>query len=84
MDNKIKTVLLQELESYAKEHNKCLGWFRFAKHTKSGAYEFLSGKEAQFSILGKIAKKIAVNNQEYTEGQIVDMLSNLVNDPQEL
>ena len=75
---KIIKELQKELAKEAKNLRKSLSWFRFAKKTKKG-YRFLAHKEAQWKILQEIVKKVVNKYPDYSTGQIVDMLSELVN-----
>ena len=57
-----------------------LPWYQFARKTKTGGYRFLANKEAQWQTLNKIAQKVQKKLPQYTQGQIVDALANLVNE----
>lgn len=70
--------LKKEIREASKKHGRSLSWFRFAKKTQYG-YRFLANKEAQWKILQEIAERIAQKYPQYTTGQIVDLLSDLVN-----
>lgn len=71
----INKILLSELEKTGKP----LSWFKFAKKNQSGSYRFLSNKETQWQTLNQVAKKAAKKLPQYTLGQIVDALSQLIN-----
>ena len=75
---KINKELLSELNSEAKRMGKAISWFRFATKTKYG-YSFLKDKADQWEKLEQIAEKVAKKYPQCREGQIVDMLSQLVN-----
>ncbi|OGK20998.1 hypothetical protein A2866_02680 [Candidatus Roizmanbacteria bacterium RIFCSPHIGHO2_01_FULL_39_8] len=75
---KIVEVLKLEVGLKAKHMGKPIAWFQFAKKTKYG-YRFLTNKEAQWKILQEIAERIAQKYPQYTTGQIVDLLSEIVN-----
>lgn len=76
--SKIEKELFGELKKEAKKMGKNISWFRFAKKTKHG-YRFLTNKESQWEKLEEIAKRLLKKYPEMTEGEIIDLLSYIVN-----
>lgn len=73
----IKDIVL-ELNKSIKSSKKDIGWFQYARYSQYG-YKFLKNKEDQYEILEAIANKLAKKHKNFTTGQIVDMISELVN-----
>lgn len=76
LKNEIKKALTDEAEKIKKD----LSWFRFAKKIKTGAWRFLDNKEARWKKLEEIAIKIAGRHKNYTTGEVVDIMSGIVNE----
>ena len=74
----IENELLAKLKEEAKRIGKKISWFKFAVKTKHG-YRFLPNKELQWKKLEKIAEEFGQKYPQYKSGQIVDILSQLVN-----
>lgn len=70
--------LQQIATSKSKSLKRNVSWLQFAKKTKY-CYRFLKNKERQWQILNELAQKAAQIYPDYTKGQIVDILANLVN-----
>lgn len=70
--------LAKEAAQAVKAKGKNLRWLQFAKKTKHG-YRLLNNKTAQWQVLEQIAEKVSKRYPDYTHGQVVDMLAELVN-----
>lgn len=77
---KIVMVLKTELASKARQIGKPFSWFQFAKKTKYG-YRFLANKGVQWNLLQDIVGRIGKKYPQYTTGEIVDLLGDIVNSP---
>lgn len=77
-EGKLLRDIIKELQREMKKTKKELRWFQFAKKTQY-SWKFLKNKEKQWEILGEIAKKISKKYTKYTNGEIVDLISELVN-----
>ena len=72
----VKNALTKEAERL----HKPLSWFRYATiNPKSKAYTFLPKKEDQLAALESLASNLVSRLPDLTTGQIVDMLSEIVN-----
>jgi len=58
---------------------KTLSWLRFAKKNSTGGFSFIPHKEPQWSALEKLAEKISILYPDKRSGEIVDLISELVN-----
>lgn len=67
------------LEDEAKKMGKNFSWFRFAKKTKTGCWRFLANKDDQWEKLQEIANKLSLKYEDLKKGEIVDIISELVN-----
>jgi hypothetical protein len=67
-----------ELNKSIKSSKKDIAWFQFARYSQYG-YRFLKNKEEQYEILEEIANRLVKIHKNYTTGQIVDMMSELIN-----
>lgn len=67
------------LEDEAKKMGKNFSWFRFAKKTKNGSWKFLANKDFQWKKLQEIANKLSLKYKNLRKGEIVDIISELVN-----
>lgn len=80
INSNYKLLIARALKREAYAVGKPLSWFRFAKkHTKSEGYRFLANKEAQINILERVARSLSTRLVNLTTGQIMDILSELVN-----
>lgn len=68
----------KELKNSAERLGKSISWFQFAKKTKYG-YRFLKNKEKQWEVLKELAVHLAKKHRSYTIGEIVDIVSEMVN-----
>lgn len=78
-----KSAVLADLRARAKKaaqaRGKDLAWLQYAKRTKTGAYRFLSHKQIQWRVLEEVAASAAKDYPEYSTGQLVDWLAEIVN-----
>lgn len=69
------------LNKQAEQLEKPRTWFRYAKKLKvSGGYRLLTHKQDQINILECIAISLYKSLPNLTKGQIVDMISEVVNE----
>lgn len=66
------------VQSKSKLLKKPIAWFQFAKKDHA-RWVFLEHKESQWKVLNSIVSEVAPQYKEYTEGQISDILADLVN-----
>lgn len=66
-------------KSMVTKKGKTLSWLRFAKKNLAESYSFIPYKESQWSILEKIAEKVLILYPKKRSGEIVDLISELVN-----
>jgi hypothetical protein len=62
-----------------KKLNKDLSWLQYAKTTKRGNVRFLAHKQVQWNTLEAIATTLSKKHDYYSYGQVIDLLSHLVN-----
>lgn len=77
-EERLMTDIYKKAKKTTEGMKKELKWFKFAKKSKCG-YKFLGNKEAQWEKLKLIAQDISRSYKSYTMGQIVDIISELVN-----
>lgn len=79
---KSKVQLSRDLALMVRNKSKLLkkpiAWFQFAKKDQE-RWIFLEHKERQWEILNSIVSEVSSKYKDYTEGQISDILSELVN-----
>ncbi|OGK15275.1 hypothetical protein A2774_02520 [Candidatus Roizmanbacteria bacterium RIFCSPHIGHO2_01_FULL_39_12c] len=78
-DEKRVKEIIKTFKEEAKKKGKNLSWFKYAVKNKPGGWKFLSGKEEQWNLLEEISERVNQKHKEYKSGQIVDMISQLVN-----
>jgi len=60
------------------QKRKDLFWLQYTKPVKHG-YRFLSNKKVQWKTLEKISQKVSQQHQGYAVGEVIDVLSEVVN-----
>jgi hypothetical protein len=77
--NTIKRELVKISLKTVKRIGKDFSWLKFARKT-GNSYRFLSNRERQWEVLQEIAKIAVRKYPKYREGEVVDILSDLVNE----
>lgn len=72
------TALSEESNKAVKTRGRSLQWLQFAT-CHGSCYRMLENKDEQWEILQQIVDKVSWCHPQYTEGEIVDLLSQLIN-----
>ena len=78
LDRELLCDIKDAIEEKRKKIGKPAGWFRYARYANHG-YVFLKHKEKQWEILNEVAIELSSRYPKYTQGEIVDLISEMVN-----
>lgn len=82
---KLRVDLLSEAQSAVRAVGRNVSWLRFARRIRGTyGYRVLRHKQKTRQLLTEIIDKVAPRHPTFSQGQVVDALDELVNNPHEL
>lgn len=76
-DEGLRNFLVAQCQKELDAQGKDWKWLTYLKKHKS-KYEFLDGKDSQFAILEKVLRKATKKFKVYNQGEISELLSEIV------